>query len=421
MRQPMTLSRTTWLQYVRRAVAGWGISGLWALSLVLWFVVALQLWRVARQGTPMDLHVYRSAAANMLRHGDTYRAHFTFAHLNFTYPPFALLLFSALTLVPAIVMTSLWWLCSCVALIAIVTLALRQLSDQPMFRSIAIATTLSGAACVFLEPLRSDLAFGQINIFLMLAVLLDLVVVRSSAKGVLTGLAAAIKLTPLIYFSYFVIVRRRAAFVTAVAALGIATALAWILLPTDSTTYWFHQAFSPGHKGGSSNVLNQSWYGLVSHFSSSLGMWTNVVWLVLSGATFVLGVLLARRYVASQRTIEAVLALALTELLVSPVSWAHHWSWIVLVPLLLFFQWRRERPLCGASLLLLLVAVAFPYRWYDHRWYQHGLVQVLLGYSLLLSGVILLITMVVTEWRHRERDLEASNVRPVSLVGEGSQ
>jgi alpha-1,2-mannosyltransferase len=60
-----------------------------------------------------------------------------------------------------------------------------------------------------------------------------------------------------------------------------------------------------------------------------------VIWLALSALTFLLGLYLAQSYSSSARPVEALLALALTELLVSPVSWAHHWSWITLLPVIL--------------------------------------------------------------------------------------
>src|ERR1035437_3776987 len=81
----------------------WTSSCLLAASLVLWVLVALQFAHQAQTGLPLDFQVYRDAAANMLHGGATYRAHFTFVHLNFTYPPFALLLFSVLTVLPPLV------------------------------------------------------------------------------------------------------------------------------------------------------------------------------------------------------------------------------------------------------------------------------------------------------------------------------
>ena len=89
-------------------------------------------------------------------------------------------------------------------------------------------------------------------------------------------------------------------------------------------------------------TANQSWFGLVGHYSSTLGSSTTTVWLVLSAATLLLGLYVAQRYVTNACPVEALLALALTELLVSPISWTHHWSWIILLPVILIGKWRQS-------------------------------------------------------------------------------
>ena len=399
----------------------WASSGLYALSAIVWSLVAILLVHRGKSAPPLDFQGYRDAANNMLRGGATYREHFTLMHLNFTYPPLALLLLSALTVLPTLVVLAIWWLLSSVALVLFVVLALESVTG--LTRSIAVpaALILSGAALLLLEPVRSSMDFGQINFFLMLAILVDLTRVRSSAKGVLTGLAAAVKLTPLIYIAYFVVSRSRLSTLRAVGAFVGATAVAWLVLPSDSALFWFHQAFIPGHKGRVRGTANQSWLGLVDRFSSTLGYMTIIVWLVLSAATFLLGYCLAKRYIASARPIESVLALALTELLVSPISWAHHWSWIILLPVLLFARRRQSLSVSAAMLLLLAVAIAAPYRWFHYRWYDHGLLAILPGYSLFFAGVLLLITMAGSEWRRagRERSDDRLDHILISKVPDG--
>jgi alpha-1,2-mannosyltransferase len=340
----------------------------------------------------------------MLHSGATYRSHFTFTHLNFTYPPFTLLLFSVLTVLSPLVVLTIWWLLSSVALVVFVMLALNSLTELPRRIVIPASLALCGASCLLLEPIQSSMDLGQINFFLMLAILVDVLKVRSSSRGVLTGLAAAIKLTPLIYISYFAVIRSRAAVLRALGIFVAAAIVAWLILPLDSVLFWFHQAFSPGHKGGAKGTANQSWFGLVGHFSSTLGSSSIIVWLALSFVTFLLGLYLAKRYVTTARPIEALLALALTEILVSPVSWAHHWSWIILLPVILIAKWRQDRWVSGAMFLLLLVAVSAPYRWRRYSWYSHGFLPILPGFSLLFAGVLLMITMAGTEWQLYRRE-----------------
>jgi alpha-1,2-mannosyltransferase len=115
------------------------------------------------------------------------------------------------------------------------------------------------------------------------------------------------------------------------------------------------------------------------------------------------GLYLAKRYVTSARPVEALLALALTELLVSPISWTHHWSWIILLPVILIAKWRQDPWVSAAMVFVLLVAVVAPYKWHRYSWYSHGSLRVLPGFSLLFAGVVLLISMAVTEWQSSRR------------------
>lgn len=384
------------------------LGSLFAVSLVLWSLVALELAHQTRTGLPLDFEVYRDAATSMLHGGATYHARFTFAHLNFTYPPFALLLLSALTVPSPLVMLVIWWLLNSLALVAFVVLALRSITGLSRRTAVVAALAIGGASCLFLEPVRSNMDFGQINFFLMLAILVDVTRVRSSSRGVLTGLAAAVKLTPLIYITYFAVIRSRCSVLRVSGAFVAAGAVAWLVLPSDSALFWFHQAISPGHKGGAIGTANQSWFGLVGRFSSTLGSSTTTVWLALSVATFLVGLYLARRYVASDRPIEALLALALTELLVSPISWTHHWSWIILLPVILVARWRQDRWVGGAMLLLLIVGATAPYRWHRYRWYAHGHLSILPGFSLLFAGAVLMIAMAGTEWQRSRRERRAT-------------
>ena len=72
---------------------------------------------------------------------------------------------------------------------------------------------------------------------------------------------------------------------------------------------------------------------------------------------------LTRWLVAGDRTAEAVIALALTEVLVSPVSWSHHWSWLALAPVAVVSVWRVHRAVAWALVVLVGVGVANPYLW----------------------------------------------------------
>ncbi|MHB8379955.1 MAG: glycosyltransferase 87 family protein [Acidimicrobiales bacterium] len=396
------------------------------LAVVMWTFVALSFARRAAGGLPLDLQVYRDASLTMLHGGAAYHSRYTFAHLNFTYPPIGLVLLSVFSVVPPIVALVAWWTFSAIALIFLVVVLLQELTTLPRGTVIASSCALSGASCLFLEPIRSNFAFGQINIFLMLLVVFDIFRVRSTRQGLLTGLAGAVKLTPLMYIMYFVVARARASALRAVGAFLGVTAIAWVLLPADSATYWLHQAFSPGHKGGAIGPMNQSWFGLIGELVPGTSFLRTALWLLLSGFTFVMGVALAKRYVATERRGDALFVLALTELLISPISWTHHWSWIVLVPVLWLAQKRRSNKVGVAMMLLVAVAVVAPYKAHLTGWLDVRPITIGIGFSLLLSGVIVFAALALEErpWRtetHVEVALGGVRELVTRRVGGGRQ
>jgi alpha-1,2-mannosyltransferase len=377
-------------------------------------LVAHQLVARVHLGVPLDFQVYRGAALNMVHRGNTYHTRFTWAHLYFTYPPFALLLLSALVVAPPLAMLAAWWMLSVLALVVMLNLCLSELTTLRRYDRWLVAAALGGASCLYLQPLRSNMNFGQINFFLMLAVTYDLLRVRDRSRGVLTGLAGAIKLTPLIYAAYFLVSRARASAWRTMGVFAAAAIVGWLVLPSDSVTFWLHQAFSPERKGNPANPLNQSWFGFAGHVFATSAVSRDIAWVALCGVTLWFGLSLARRYFNRARPVDALLALALTEVLVSPISWAHHWSWVVLIPLVLAVRWR-EHPLVAASMVVVLAAcVLAPYRWYRFSWCSHGLAYDVCGYSLVLSGAALLAVMFVAERRGgRESPERSAGMVPV--------
>jgi len=370
-----TRALPTW-SLVVAAVLAWLLAGLLTLH-----------WGGAAD---FDLRIYRDAEQHIAG-GHTYTLHFSRAHLRFTYPPFALLLLSPLRYIPLVPLELVWWVLGAAALVTLSYLALTGATSLRGSRSVAIAALVAGVAQCALEPLRSNADYGQINVFLMLLVVTDLTRVRQPWRGLLVGLAAAIKLTPLLYLAYFLVVRDlRSALRGAAAFLG-AAALSWLILPSDSLYYWVHQVAQPQHTGNVNYVSNQSWLGLVHRAPVNADRVGIALWCLLEVATLVVGIIAARRLVRIDRPIDAILALALTELLISPISWSHHWSWVVLVPIVMLGRWEKYRKVSKAMVLLLAMAIAEPYWWNLSGW-----VGTLPDDSLLLAGAVLLASLTRT-------------------------
>jgi alpha-1,2-mannosyltransferase len=361
----------------------------WVLgaAVVAWAFVGFYLahWGA---GWALDLRVYRAAGHSLYHHGAPYSSLFTANRLPFTYPPFALLLLSPLSLGPVALVKALWWLGNALALIGLLYFVI--VTALGVTRRTALLVAAAGAAVgtLALEPLRSNLDYGQINLLLMALVVVDVSKVKGHSRGLLVGVAAAIKLTPLVYLAYFVVDRDRRSALRGAACFAATTALAWLIVPSDSVRYWFHEAFSPSRTGPVGSVSNQSWNGVVYRAPFHAGAPGVVLWVSASLLTLVVGVLAARWLVGLGRTVDALLALALTELLVSPISWSHHWSWAVIVPVVLVERWGKDRMLAIALTALLVIAIAEPYWWSVHGWLGD-----LLGNSLTLAGAALLVVL----------------------------
>jgi alpha-1,2-mannosyltransferase len=367
-------------------------------------VAAIAVWVVSGAITfhfgatwHLDLRVYREAGHALFHGGSPFTVDFTANHLPFTYTPFALLVLSPLSFGPLGLVETGWWMVSAAALVACVALECRAALDLAPARAWAVAGLLGGVASLALEPVRSNFDYGQINLLLMVMIVADLTWVRPPRRGLLIGLAAAIKLTPLVYLFSFVVARQWRDLARGIGAFVIVTAISWVVLPTDSVRYWFHQVTDARRTGALGVVSNQSWNGMVHRAPFHGGHLGTAVWLALSAVTLVVGVACTRWVIERGRGAESVMVLALTELLISPVSWTHHWSWLVLVPVIAVSLWATRRAVAIALLVVLGLGVAAPY-----LWIRATPVSYLASNALVLSGAVALAIWAVAEWRHRQ-------------------
>ncbi|MGL6236487.1 MAG: glycosyltransferase 87 family protein [Segniliparus sp.] len=252
----------------------------------------------------------------------------------FTYPPFAALCFAPFTVLSGEA-GGLTWSILCYLLLALVVgRALRLAGLRPDLR-LGLTSLALAAAAAALEPVRTTLWYGQINILLMALIFLDLTrPERSKLRGVGVGIAAGIKLIPLIFLPYLVLTRQWRAAATAALTFAATVALSWAVLPGDSAQYWFHAVRDTSHIGELFHPANQSVNGFLARIwkpDHSPG-W---IWPVLAAAVIAVGLGLAR--LAHDRGEEALglLLVGLTSCAASPFTWGHHWVWFA--PLIAWF------------------------------------------------------------------------------------
>jgi alpha-1,2-mannosyltransferase len=187
---------------------------------------------------------------------------------------------------------------------------------------------LVALAGMALEPFVRTMVLGQINLYLMAAVVVDCLVLRSSRRGWLVGLAAGIKVVPGVFVVYFVLQRDwRSALRAACGFLGTVVCGA-VVAPQDSLKYWSGGLFEISHFGPAVVVdgKNQSLLGelaRISHHPSPLMVTT----LVVSVAGLALAIAAAHRQLRIGDNVAALTAVAIGGLLASPLSWTHHWVW----------------------------------------------------------------------------------------------
>jgi alpha-1,2-mannosyltransferase len=357
----------------------------------------------------LDLRVYRAAGRSLYHGGSPFTQDFTVSHLPFTYTPFALLVLSPLALGALGLVESVWWAISAACLVGAAGLMMSSAFAMPARRVWALSALLGGVATLALEPVRSNFDYGQINVVLMVAVVADLTTVRGRWRGVLVGLAAAVKLTPLLYLVAFAVDREWRSLLRGVATFAGVTAVSWAVLPGGSDRYWFHEFFDAKRTGPLQIVSNQSWNGMVHRAPFDGSHPGTAVWILLSLATLACGIVLTRWLVTGGRAGEGVMVLALTEVLVSPVSWTHHWSWLALAPIVAASVARVHRSVAVALVVLVALAVIAPY-----LWVTGGILGDVASDTLVLAAAGVLTLWLVVEARRRR----STGPEPVIELGD---
>jgi alpha-1,2-mannosyltransferase len=208
-----------------------------ATSAAIAAIAYLSLWG-RRYG--LDLKVYRDSVSFWESGKNPYLATFTQKRLPFTYPPFALLALSPFAWEAFPIAQWLLWLASIAAATGSVVLVLRDRGVAVTKRLWCEAIAWSCASVIVLEPARSGVDYGQIEYILMFIVVADLLIVPARYRGVLTGFAAAVKLTPLVFVMAFAVSRDVKSVLRAVASFLAWTALSWLSWAGLAHLYWFH-------------------------------------------------------------------------------------------------------------------------------------------------------------------------------------
>ncbi|RLV48018.1 DUF2029 domain-containing protein [Nocardioides mangrovicus] len=327
----------------------------WALLVAsaLLHLVVLAVWPgSAPVGT--DIDVYRHGGLAVLHGAPLYTRPVDLGYV-WTYSPFAALVMVPLGLVGVGLLIPLGMVLQVVLVLAVAA-GVWHVESRTADRSwLTPAVVATAAAALWLEPVWLTIALGQVNLLLMAMVLLDLGRRdRPRWQGALVGVAAGIKLTPLVFLPYLLITRRYRAAATSVAAFAATIAVGFAVLPADSSRFWTHTFFSADRVAPASTPGNQSIRGALVRAGLEDRTLT-LTWLALVAVVGVLGMVAAWLAWQRDRPALSTTLVGLTGAAISPFSWEHHWVWLLPLLVVLLAQGRR----LAAAVVALLCAAWF--------------------------------------------------------------
>jgi membrane-associated phospholipid phosphatase len=268
-----------------------------------------------------DLLVYHGAGG-AAGAGENLYAFRTVFEMPFTYPPFAALLVEPLSRMPLGLAQTLWTVATLAAVAALAPVALRPVVDR-------IGLPLTVTALLISSPVRSHLRFGQVGVFLVLLVTLDLLHRnRSRFTGWGLGLAIAVKLTPAVYLPWLLVTRQWRRLGGTLAWLAGATVVGLVLLWPSAGDYMFRASRDTTRFGANDIPGNQSVRGMLLRVLDAHT--AERVWLVVAVVLVGVGTWQAWRCARAGNRLAAVGVLAAMSVAVSPISWVHHLVWLVL-------------------------------------------------------------------------------------------
>jgi Glycosyltransferase family 87 len=371
-----------------RAPAVYGVLGL-ELAVVVVFAVTYNA---------LDFRIYMWGGHAVLHDSRLYLA-LAYGHW-FTYSPFAAMVFVPVAALPLAVARVLWDLVS-VAALAYSCVLILKLAGRPPSRLMVAGVV---AAAMALDPVWETLFLGQINLILLALILTDIWLVSRGSPGLAVGagvgLAAAIKLTPAIFIVFFLLAGRTRAAAVAAGTFVLCGLAGFAVAPHASTLYWEHLSHDTS-RVGAPYISNQSPYAAAIRIAGGqghIGWW----WIAVSLAFAVIGLAVATVLVRRGDWLAATAVTGTTGLLISPISWAHHWVWVL--PALALLLRAGYRVAAAAGYLLFSVA---PFWFTPHaagpREYGFHWLMTLVANCFLIAGLAFLAYMALAELRRPRR------------------
>jgi alpha-1,2-mannosyltransferase len=415
---------------------GWGPTLGWRLlQLLTLAALAWAGWRLLGHSPyRIDIDVYRMGGRAWLDGRSLYADGVMFQtrgglDLPFTYPPLAAVAFAPFAMLSLDVASIAITLTTLILLIVAMTILLTRLDVWPQtsitnepawLRRGWLAAAIVAPAVIYLEPIRSNFDFGQINVVLMTLVIADCVPRKTPwPRGLLLGLAIALKLTPAVFLLYFLLRRDTRALVVTAASAVVATLAGFAFAWRDSFEYWTETVRNTDRIGTATLNTNQNIAAVLARLGLGEGE-RFVLWTLACFAVLGLTVWAARRVLKADQPVLALICVAMFGLVVSPVSWSHHWVWAlptVLVTAVVAYRNRNVAlgvvVLAGIALMVWTPIPLMP----EHRETAASLWRQLVGGSYVWWAVAVIIVAGTVSARPAQRSEPALDESRVPAAG----
>lgn len=217
--------------------------------------------------------------------------------------------------------------------------------------------SVAGLLLMISMPMFSQITNGQLTLFIVALSFLDVAgVAPKKARGMLVGIAGAIKLTPLIFIPYFLVTGQRRQAAVATASFGAATALGFAMFPSDSLFFWAHLGKNDQF-GDPARLDNLSIHAALMRWVPAIGQYA-LVWIGFALVIAAFAMVRARKHYLAGERMEAALTVGASSVVLAPIAWPHYHVWVMLVALWLVTFASRRHQVVG---IIIVVVYSMPF------------------------------------------------------------
>lgn len=276
------------------------------------------------------------------------------------YPPISLVVLSPLRGLPLLAGEQLWAGATIAVALLLAVLTVRAstgaIDQTRLVRRRALAMAITAPLVLLSFPVTFNLTTGQLSIFVMALALADASgLLPRRVQGCLVGVAAALKLTPLIFLLYYALARQWRQLGVATATFGVLGLIGFGLFPQDSISLWTHPGAAAQVIGTSH--LNVSILGILLQWPGDSTP-VRIGWLILAAVTAASALWRARTHFLRGELFQAAVVVGIASTVISPLAWSHYQQWQVLAAVWLMLSGRRRNTAYG---VLLYLAFSAPY------------------------------------------------------------